>query len=833
MAIKKSELYSSLWKSCDELRGGMDASQYKDYILDLLFIKYVSDKYQDDDKAMIVVPKGKSFTEDELAESRKNSKLLKDALKEILKGGSFTDMVALKNKAYIGEGINIIFGNFQQANPDITKGISFADFNDEDKLGKGKDMTDRLTKLVGIFQNPALDFSKNRAEGDDILGDAYEYLMRHFATESGKSKGQFYTPSEVSRVMAKIISADENIRQSQSVYDPTCGSGSLLLKVADEANYNISIFGQENDNATASLAKMNMILHNVIDAEIVQDNTISKPAFKKSSDKIKNDDDAILEQFDFVVANPPFSSKAWSTGIKPEEDVYNRFAYGVPPEKNGDYAFLLHILASLKSTGKGAVILPHGVLFRGNAEAEIRKKLIQRGYIKAIIGFPANLFYGTGIPACIILLDKEHAGIRKEIFFIDASKGYIKDGNKNRLREQDIHRIVDVFRKQTPIAKFSRLVPVSEIEGNDFNLNIPRYIDNQESEDIQSIEAHLMGGIPNDDIDNLEHYWVVYPNLKNALFKPLRKGFAQLTMEAEAVKSVIFEHPEFLSYAHTLNTVLSNWLDKQTVTLKNIAVKDKPKELIQLLSEDILHTFTDKQLIDRYDIFQILMDYWGDVMQDDVYTIVVDGWVADRDLAPQYLVVNRYFQTEKKAIEDLETLRDSIISEREAFEEEHSGDEGILESYKNDKGVINKKEVERKVKELKKETEKPKFDAKKSSDLVEELAILTAYHGFVENEVKTKKDLKEAHADLTKKIDAKYLTLTVSEIKTLVVDDKWMTTLRQLITTEMENISQRLALRVRELAERYDTPLPKLNTLVDDVEEKVFAHLKKMSIAWN
>jgi type I restriction enzyme M protein len=466
MAIKKSELYSSLWKSCDELRGGMDASQYKDYILVLLFVKYVSDKYADEEYASIVIPEG----------------------------GSFQDMVALKGKKDIGEGINTIIAELAGANG--LKGvIDVADFDNSDKLGKGNEKIDRLSNLIGIFQDKGLDFSKNKADGDDILGDAYEYLMRHFATESGKSKGQFYTPAEVSRVIAKVIGISQAKSQDQTVYDPTCGSGSLLLKAADETPQGITIYGQEKDNATTALAKMNMILHGNETAalDIQQGNTLSNP--------LHMNDDGTLKTFDFAVANPPFSDKAWSTGFDPANDLYERFrSYGIPPAKNGDYAFLLHLIRSLKSTGIGAIILPHGVLFRGNAEAEIRKNIIRRGFIKGIIGLPANLFYGTGIPACIIVVDKENADSRKGIFMVDAGKGFVKDGNKNRLREQDIRRIVDVFNKQAEVPKYSRMVTVEEIERNEYNLNIPRYIDSQEAEDIQDIEAHLLGDIPEQDI---------------------------------------------------------------------------------------------------------------------------------------------------------------------------------------------------------------------------------------------------------------------------------------------------------------------------------------------
>jgi type I restriction enzyme M protein len=537
MAIKKSELYSSLWKSCDELRGGMDASQYKDYVLVLLFMKYVSDKAAGQKGYLLDVPKG----------------------------GGFADMVELKGDKEIGDKINKIIGKLAEANG-LRGVIDVADFNDEGKLGRGKEMVDRLSNLVAIFNTPALDFRNNRAEGDDLLGDAYEYLMRHFATESGKSKGQFYTPAEVSRIMAKVIGIGNARSASQSAHDPTCGSASLLLKTHDEAKsqtgLDLALYGQEMDNATAALARMNMILHDCPTAEIWRDNTLSSPHFK--------DNDGRLKTFDFVVANFPFSSKAWSNGFDPAHDLYGRFTYGIPPQKNGDFAFLLHIIACLKSTGKGAVIHPHGVLFRGGAEAAIRREIVKRGFIKGIIGLPANLFYGTGIPACILVLDKENAHARKGIFMIDASKGFIKDGNKNRLRAQDIHKIVDTFTRQVEIPKYSRMVMRSEISDpkNAFNLNLPRYIDSTEPENLQDIDGHLRGDIPDRDIDDLDRYWRIFPSLRLLLFESAgRPGYSRLKpvlskvegLPVADIKAAIFSHAEFTAFNTSVTTLFSQW----------------------------------------------------------------------------------------------------------------------------------------------------------------------------------------------------------------------------------------------------------------------------------
>jgi type I restriction enzyme M protein len=813
MAIKKSELYSSLWASCDALRGGMDASRYKDYVLALLFVKYVSDKYTN-------VP---------------------DAPIEIPQGGGFQAMVALKHQKNIGDKMNTIIGELATAN-DLKGVFDAADFNDDDQLGKGKEMVDTLTDLIAIFENPALDFSKNRAEGDDILGDAFEYLISHFATESGKSKGQFYTPSEVSRIIAKVLGI-KNATNTTTFYDPTCGSGSLLLKAIDEANGKGTIHGQEKDVSTAALARMNMILHGQTFSEIHRgQSTLSDPYFK--------DEDGYLDSFDFVVANPPFSLKNWTQGFSPANDIYGRFdGIGIPPEKNGDYAFLLHIIKSLKSTGKGACILPHGVLFRGNVEAEIRKNMIERGYIKGIIGLPANLFYGTGIPACIIVIDKESADERQGIFMIDASKGFMKDGNKNRLREQDIHKIVDSFTKQIELPKFSRFVPYSEISDpkNDFNLNLPRYIDSQETEDVQDIAAHLLGGIPNADIDALQEYWDVYPTLRQLLIVNYqllgveRAGYSQLTIHHSQLKTAIFNHPEFISFSQAMDALFADWKTRNTEYLKALTIGIKPKKIIHTVSEDILTTYTDKKLLDKYDVYQHLMNYWHETLQDDCYLIAVDGWKAepyrilvankagkeidkgwDCDLVPKTLIIDRYFLTEKKAIEALEAEKETIAAQLAELEEENSGEEGCF----SDETVfekINKANVQKRLKAIDTATLK--------AVNADEIKVLKAYLKLIDQQADLTKQIKELSIDLDNKALNHYSKLTEADIKQLVVDDKWMASIERSVKTEMERISQRLTQRIKELAERYETPLPQQTAEVDSLETKVMAHLANMGFS--
>lgn len=877
MAVKKSELYSSLWASCDALRGGMDASQYKDYILTLLFVKYVSDKFTGEDYADVEVPEG----------------------------GSFDDMVQLIGKKNIGEGINKVIAKLAAAN-NLRGVIDKVSFNDPDKLGKGDEMVKKLSKLIEIFRRPELDFSKNRAEDDDLIGDAYEYLMRKFATESGKSKGQFYTPAEVSRILAKVIGISKEDRPSATIYDPACGSGSLLIRALNEAPIDLSGYGQEKDTTTAGLAIMNAVLHNKV-ATIKAGNTFSDPQYFENGS-----DETVLRRFDYIVANPPFSIKNWTDGVK----EYGRFdGYGErPPEKNGDYAWLMHILKSLKRTGKAAVILPHGVLFRGNAEGEIRKALIKTGYIKGIIGLPANLFYGTGIPACIIIIDKEDADERTGIFMIDASHDFVKDGNKNRLRERDIYKIVTTFNEQIiEDPHYARFVPMSEITGkNDYNLNISRYIDSGISEDLQSIEAHLKGGIPAYDVDGMERYWSVFGLLKNKLFSVLRDGFYQLNVSKDEVRPLIHEDEEFSSYADKIDNAFVAWRSAVDQELRNINAYVNAKDLIVRLAEQILIQFEGVELIDKYDVYQVLLAYWQEVMSDDVYLLIQDGYEAGRELSYEYVVktktegdetitivtdkvkswdgklipksiiIDTYFAEEAKAIEAAEVIvADTQAQIDELLEGAEDGsaiaelmdDKGkiaakalkaaideirskihskeidallallnllpmkkkdldsylakhpICASAKNDKGNVNASSVKTRIAVLRETTPVPEMYAEDYEQLISLYALI------VKNDEQSKL-VKALKSQLEEKVKAKYTVLSIDEIKELLVNKKWYYSIYDGIDALYVAISHNITNRIVELAERYEDTLPTLSSVVEDYEAKVKSHLERMGFVW-
>ena len=889
MAVKKTELYSSLWASCDALRGGMDASQYKDYILTLLFMKYVTDKYKGQKYGdLIVFDKANDPNPDP----------------EKRTGCSFDDFIALKNKKNIGEGIDKIIARLAEVNEGLKGVIDIAHFNDETKIGKNKEMVDKLTKLISIFQRPELDFSKNKAEGDDIIGDAYEYLMRNFASESGKSKGQFYTPAEVSRILAKIIGIDKCSDHDATVCDPACGSGSLLIRALEEAPFEISGYGQEKDSSTAGLAKMNAVLHNKATIKIMAGNTFSDPQFKKAEDASE------LERFDYIVANPPFSLKNWADGLK----EFGRFSgYGDrPPEKNGDYAWLMHILKTLKSTGKAAVILPHGVLFRGNAEATIRQKIIDKGWIKGIISLPPNLFYGTGIPACIIVIDKEGAKNRSGIFMIDASKGYIKEGSKNRLREQDMYRIVTTFNEKiTTDPKYARFVLNKEIKGkNEYNLNISRYIDSSDSEDIQDIYAHIHGGIPIADIDALEHFWKVFPSLKDELFDVFSEGYYKLNVEEDVIRQTIYSNEEFIAYGEKIDEAFSNWRNYADAKLKNLRTDISTKDLIVKLAQSILREFEDLSLINKYDVYQILLAYWNEELSDDVSMIISDeaGYGAARKtenimketkktdangnpklkvvgwegkLIPKKLIISALFSEEKRAMDDLMEFVAETDSRLMSLIEESAENSAFSEVIEG--GKVKSKEIRKKMNEIMSHVHTPLIDGlvklqnmlpmkKKeyveyiNNNIILEVAYtdkrtvtktsvayalgiarseapvpdvyaddykeLKAAFKLAKKSEESTKLIKEMDKELDEKARKRYLTLTDDEIIELLINKKWYDTIGVGINELYATISYQLSDRIIELSKRYKNPLPNIMKQTADCEIEVKKYLERMGFTW-
>lgn len=894
--MKKSELYALLWEACNKLRGGVEPARYKDYVLVLLFFKYVSDRY-----------KGQPFAEFTIS-----------------KGASFEDLIAAKGKSDVGERVDKIIQKFLEDNR-LQGSLPDVSFNNPDELGSGKELVDKVSGLIAVFQNPAIDFKNNRASGDDIIGDAYEYFMMKFAQESGKSKGQFYTPSEVSRIIARLIGIG-NIRQMPTkkwtLYDPAAGSGSLLIRAADEAPVDengdsiVTIFGQEKDHATAGLAKMNLILHQKGTGEIKRGNTLVDPAF--------TDDFGELKKFDFIVMNPPFSDKSWSDGIKTSEDKYKRFdGYGIPPEKNGDYAWFLHVLKSLDSNGKAGIIMPHGVLFRGNVEETIRIKVLEKRYIKGIVSLPANLFYGTGIPACIVIIDKEDAETREGIFLIDASRGFKKDGNKNRLREQDIEKIVQTFISGKTVKGYARFVKYTDIlEQNAGNLNVPRYIQKIDDTLPQNIAAHLKGGIPGTDIESLKRLWDISPALKQEIFTCVDEAHDvyNLALPSGEIEGVIGQDASILAEKQKeTDAIFTQWRDSVKDVLLGIESETNPKELISTIAVMLLNAYESTRLLDNYDVYDCLLNYWNAKLQDDVYAIKASGYEVGREieyeyakkkakdengetisvddtskvksfegaLIPREIIEAVYFADELTVINELMEQSAALEAELDEMREEESGDEGLLKDVLNDKGdSIPKANLNKRLKEL--DAKKTSavmdamtrlvalFDESKTDEMetlireMPELAefdirnkngtfgkaklkaalkaaadsavvpeiykdeydALTAYAEKSAEKDEADKAWKEARKALDDEVEAKYGELTVDEIKHLLFDMKWMSKLSADIHDEFEQVLNSLSSKVLLIAKRYEHPLGEIEDRTAKSRAAVVTALERMGYTW-
>jgi len=471
----RDEIFNVVWSACDTFRGVIDPTQYKDYILTMLFLKYLSDI-----RKSKLAEYAKKYGGDQLRIERAMSRE-RFAIGEEC---TFDAIYARRNDAEIGQVINVVLEKIEDANKaklhNVFRNI---DFNSEANLGKARQRNERLKTLLEDFASDKLDLRPERVGHMDIVGDVYEFLIARFAAQAGKKAGEFYTPKEVSVTLAKLVRPPPGAR----ICDPTCGSGSLLIKAAAEVgSRDFSLFGQEMNGSTWALCKMNMFLHEVDAARVEWEDTIRHPLL------VEND---ALMKFDVVIANPPFSLDKWGQEIV-GNDRYNRFTRGIPPKSKGDWAFILHMLATaVEGSGRVGVVVPHGVLFRGGSEGAIRKSVIEDNLLDGVVGLPGNLFYGAGIPAALLIFDKarKHQG-RSPVLFIDASRAFEQGTNQNRLRPEDIEKIVATYRGRKEIAKYSHRATFAEIAENEFNLNIPRYVDTFEPEpeiDIAAVQKEI------------------------------------------------------------------------------------------------------------------------------------------------------------------------------------------------------------------------------------------------------------------------------------------------------------------------------------------------------
>jgi len=472
--IDQTQINDVAWRACDTFRGVLDPSDYKNYILVMLFVKYISDVWNDH--------RGRYLKEFNGDEARVQRRLSRERF-QLPEGCDFASLYEHRNKPNIGERIDVALGEIEEANKEKLEGVfREVSFNSENKLGQTRDRNARLKHLLEDFNDPRLDLRPSMVGEEDVIGNVYEYLLERFASDAGKKAGEFYTPGQVSTLLARLLAP----KKGDTICDPACGSGSLLIKVgrqADERDF--ALFGQESNGTTHALCRMNMFLHGMDSFRIEWGDTLRNPRL------VEHDQ---LMKFDIVVANPPFSLEKW--GIEEATaDPYHRFHRGLPPKSKGDYAFITHMIETAREgTGRVGVVVPHGVLFRGAAEGKIRRKLIEENLLEAVIGLPANLFFGTGIPAAILLFNKGKT--HGDVLFIDASREYKDAKNQNILTEENLDKIVRTYRAFETVEKYAYRATAQELVDNDFNLNIPRYVDTFEEEaeiDLVAVKKEIAG----------------------------------------------------------------------------------------------------------------------------------------------------------------------------------------------------------------------------------------------------------------------------------------------------------------------------------------------------
>lgn len=826
--MNKQQLANKIWESANKMRSKIEANEYKDYILGFIFYKFLSDKE-------VEYLKNHDWTEEDLPElTEEETESVDDCKKNIGYFISYDNLFStwLKmGKSFDVSNVTDALSAFER-NIDDTYKVVFDKIFDTLQMGLNKlgetsgARTTAIRGLLGLIKDIPMD----GRQGYDVLGYIYEYLISNFASNAGKKAGEFYTPHEVSTLMSEIIAHHLKDRSNISIYDPTSGSGSLLINIGKSAakymeSENIKYFAQELKENTYNLTRMNLVMRGIKPANI----------FTRNADTLEEDWPIELDNYppvlrvDAVVSNPPYS-QAWNPEDKETDPRYAE--YGLAPKGKADYAFLLHDLYHVLPDGLMTIVLPHGVLFRGGEEGEIRKKLIEKNQIDAIIGLPANIFFGTGIPTIIMVLRQHREN--DDVLIIDASKGFIKEGKNNKLRACDIKKIVDTVAARLDIPKFSRAVSRDEIRSNDYNLNIPRYVDSSERPENYDIYASMFGGIPVSEIDELNYFWGSFEGLRECLFENTNDNYANI--KVDNVKATIKSHPSVVAFCNSFERAFNGFEDYLITELIENAEKVQISREEAKISSDIFERLSKTDLVDKYEAYQLLDDNWAGIASD-LEMIQTEGFVTTKKVDPKMvmkkdveiqegyighilpfdLVQETFLVDDLNSLKDKENRISEISSQYEELLDSMSEEDKSNDAINDDGTAFVNAQVSKLAKQYSAEIRKGVFYCEESF----EFKIIKCSE-LIAEEKQLKKQVKEENDYLHMKTKETIEALDDNQVKELL-RVKWISKLIVTLKSMPENVVDVLISNVNDMAKKYSETF-------EDVEKDIVATEKELCL---